>query len=69
MPGTNLARARPLIRGLDGFAEGFFVAVAALRVEHFELGAEIHLSKPINANELIAQIQISLGNLKEHCRA
>ncbi len=34
-------------------------------VEHFELGAEIHLSKPINANELIAQIQISLSNLKE----
>ena len=34
-------------------------------VEHFELGAEIHLAKPINAKELIAQILISLNNKKE----
>jgi len=34
-------------------------------VEHFELGAEIHLSKPINAKELISQIQITLNNQKD----
>jgi len=34
-------------------------------VEHFELGAELHLSKPINAKELISQIQISFSNQKE----
>ncbi|MFA6378978.1 MAG: response regulator [Candidatus Omnitrophota bacterium] len=34
-------------------------------VEHFEFGAEIHLSKPINAKELISQIQISFNNQKE----
>ncbi len=33
-------------------------------VEHFELGAEIHLSKPINAKELIDQVQISFANQK-----
>ncbi|HOD12143.1 MAG TPA: response regulator [Candidatus Omnitrophota bacterium] len=34
-------------------------------VEHFELGAEIHLAKPINAKELISQILISLNTVKE----
>ena len=38
-------------------------------VEHFELGAELHLSKPINAKELISQIQISLSNQKEQQHA
>ena len=33
-------------------------------VGHFELGAEIHLSKPINASALIGQIQITLNNQK-----
>ena len=34
-------------------------------VEHFNLGAEFHLSKPINARELISQIRITLSNLKD----
>jgi CheY-like chemotaxis protein len=34
-------------------------------VEHFELGAEIHLAKPINAKDLVSQILISLHNAKE----
>ena len=38
-------------------------------VEHFELGAEVHLSKPINAKELIDQIQISFNNQKDPSHA
>jgi len=29
-------------------------------IEHYDLGAEIHLSKPINPKELISQIEITL---------
>ncbi|MDP8264714.1 MAG: response regulator [Candidatus Aceula lacicola] len=31
-------------------------------VDHFDLGADMHLTKPINAKELIAQIDITFGN-------
>ena len=30
-------------------------------IEHYELGADIHLTKPINSKELVTQVQISLG--------
>jgi len=30
-------------------------------IEHFDLGAEIHLTKPINAKELISQVEITLN--------
>ena len=31
-------------------------------VDHFDLGADMHLAKPVNAKELIAQIDITFGN-------
>lgn len=34
-------------------------------IEHFSLGAEFHLSKPIQAKELVSQILITLNNQKE----
>ena len=30
-------------------------------IEHYDLGAEVHLTKPINPKELIAQIEITFG--------
>ena len=30
-------------------------------IEHYDVGADIHLTKPINAKELISQVEISLG--------
>jgi len=30
-------------------------------IEHYELGADIHLTKPIDPKELLSQVQISLG--------
>ena len=30
-------------------------------VEHFDLGAEVHLTKPINAKELVQQVEITLN--------
>jgi len=33
-------------------------------VEHFDLGAEMHLSKPISAKELISQVEITLKDNK-----
>ena len=31
-------------------------------IEHFDLGADMHLTKPIDARELIAQIEITFEN-------
>ncbi|MDD3375065.1 MAG: response regulator [Candidatus Omnitrophica bacterium] len=31
-------------------------------IDHFDLGADMHLTKPIDAKELIAQIEITFGN-------
>jgi CheY-like chemotaxis protein len=30
-------------------------------IEHYDLGAEVHLTKPINPKELISQIEITFG--------
>jgi len=30
-------------------------------IEHYDVGADIHLTKPVNPKELISQVEISLG--------
>lgn len=63
MPGNDVCRKLKANSQTKDIPVIFLTALDTPRnvIEHYDIGADIHLTKPVNSKELISQVEISLG--------